>query len=451
MKFLYRGFNQVLCTALICFCCPGFFNALACLGGAGSHDTTSSAAANAALYGFFAVFGYLGGAFFNLFGARLLMSVGGLTYAFYAGAAYISGTNAGYDWLFILAGALLGIGASWIWVSQGALMLAYSPEGSTGKYISIFWTIFNMGGLMGGFIQFALNYNETNGDANLASYMVFVGVMVLGSLIAALCIVDPSRVVKADGSQVIVRPPKTPRQEFHDVMSVIFDKKMLLLFLLFFGSNFFYTYQFDGVNAFMFNLRTRGLNASMYWGAQMVGAIIIGHILDNKQYTVGKRALIGFFTLALAMNIFYALGCFLEYSVLADFSKSNAFEPKIDFKDASYVFPCIVFVLYGLGDAMIQSYAYWIMGAIARDNTQLCARYTGFYKGVQSLGAAISWLLDIKRFNVPYIFQFWCCWILFVAALPTCYVVAKGIWRQEEELKLANSRIELESEGTRAQ
>lgn len=440
----------MLCTALVCFCCPGFFNALACLGGAGSHDTTSSAAANAALYAFFAIFGYLGGAFFNLFGARLLMSVGGLTYAFYAGAAYISGTYPGFSWLFILAGALLGIGASWIWVSQGALMLAYSPEGSTGKYISIFWTIFNMGGLMGGFIQFALNYNETNGDANLASYMVFVGVMVAGSLLAAFCIVDPARVVKDDGTQVVVRPPKTPKEEFQDVLAVIFDRNMLMLFVLFIGSNFFYTYQFDGVNAFMFNLRTRGVNSSLYWGAQMLGAILIGHILDSKNFTAGKRALIGFFTLAAAVNVFYGMGCYLEYGILADYNKSNPLEPKIDFKEARFAFPCIVFILYGFGDAMIQSYAYWIMGAIAKDNTQLCARYTGFYKGVQSLGAAISWLLDISQFNIPYVFQFWCCWILFVAALPTSYVVANGLWRQEEELKVANSRTELESVVTRA-
>ncbi|TEB20265.1 Major facilitator superfamily, partial [Perkinsus sp. BL_2016] len=157
------------------------------------------------------------GAFFALFGARILMCLGGLTYAFYAAAAYISGTYSGYNWLFILAGAVLGIGASWIWVSQGALMLAYAPEGSAGKYISVFWTIFNMGGLLGGIIQFGLNYNSVNGDASLASYMVFVAVMVAGSILAAFCIVDPSRVVKEDGTRVVVRPPKSPREEFEAV------------------------------------------------------------------------------------------------------------------------------------------------------------------------------------------------------------------------------------------
>jgi MFS family permease len=434
MKFsLYNGFTQVICTAFICFCCPGFFNALSGLGGAGSHDSTSSAAANAALYAMLAIFGYFGGAFFALFGARILMCIGGLTYAFYAGAAYISGIYSGYNWLFILAGATLGIGASFVWVSQGALMLAYAPEGSTGKYISTFWTIFNMGGLLGGIIQFALNYNQNSEDASAASYMVFVGVMVAGSIFAAFFIVDPSKVVKEDGTQVVVHPPRSPREEFGAVASVIFDRNMMLLFVLFFGSNFFYTYQFDGVNGFMFNLRTRGLNASLYWAAQMLGAVCIGKILDNKQYNIGKRALTGFTVLAVAINIVYALGCYMEYDILAGLNKNNPMDPKMDFTESRFVFPCIVFILYGLGDSMIQAYAYWLMRIIARTDTQLCARYTGFYKGAQSFGAAISWMLDIKQFGIPYIFQFWCCWLLFVAALPSVLMVVNRIRKQEDE------------------
>ena len=447
---LCSGFNQVLITSFVCFCCPGFFNALSALGGAGQHDSTSSAAANAALYATFAIFGYLGGAFFALFGGRILMACGGLTYAFYAAAAYISGSYEGYNWLFVLSGAVLGIGASWLWTAQGALMLAYSPldedEGTgrvqqrgRGFYIATFWTIFNVGGLLGGFIQFGLNYSETNGNANVGSYCVFIAVMLLGSLTAFFCILDPSRVVKEDGTRVIVPSPKSPREEFSNVASVISDPNMLLLSGLFFGSNFFYTYTFDGINGFMFNLRTRGLNSSMYWAAQMIGAVLIGWIVDNKQWMIGKRALMGFTVVAGSVNIFYALGCYLEYFTLAKFNKNNIFEPLLDFTDTGYFFPCSVFVLYGLGDSMIQAFAYWLMGAIAKDDPALCARYTGFYKGVQSLGAALAWTLDIKQINVPYIYQFWCCWILFIAALPTTFLVVRKISLEESLKHLTSS------------
>lgn len=425
---LKSGYNQVLISSLVCFCCPGFFNALSALGGAGQHDSTWSAAANAALYGTFAVFGYLGGAFFSLLGGRILMSVGGLSYAFYAAAAYISGSYEGFSWLFVLSGAFLGVGASWLWTAQGALMLAYSPsEGRRrGFYIATFWTVFNVGGLLGGFLQFGLNYSENNGDANLASYCVFVAVMLLGSLIAFVCIAEPAEVVKEDGTRVVLPPPRSPRQEFANVASVVFDSNMQLLSVLFLGSNFFYTYMFDGINGFIFNLRTRGLNSSMYWTAQMVGAVLIGWIVDNKEWILRRRALVGLCSVAVLVNIFYALGCYLEYSLLGAFNKNRPFHPLLDFSDPGYIFPCIVFILYGLGDSMIQAYAYWIIGAVARDDPALCARYTGFYKGLQSLGAALAWTLDIKQLAIPYIYQFWSCWILFILALlPTLLVVRK--------------------------
>ncbi|EKX32126.1 hypothetical protein GUITHDRAFT_148823, partial [Guillardia theta CCMP2712] len=67
-----------------------------------------------ALYFCFAVSGMLGGALFNAIGPRLLVGLGGTTYAGYAMAAY-------------LAGGLLGIGAGCFWTAQGAIMMAYAP------------------------------------------------------------------------------------------------------------------------------------------------------------------------------------------------------------------------------------------------------------------------------------------------------------------------------------
>ncbi|KAF4716049.1 DUF895 domain membrane protein, partial [Perkinsus olseni] len=73
IPFLNKGYTQVLITGWICFCCPGFFNALQGLGGAGNANPSANDPANIALYACFAVFGYFGGFFFNLLGPRLLM------------------------------------------------------------------------------------------------------------------------------------------------------------------------------------------------------------------------------------------------------------------------------------------------------------------------------------------------------------------------------------------
>jgi MFS family permease len=358
VNFLRRGFTQVLVISIVCFCCPGFFNALTGLGGAGSNNPSTNAASNAILYAFFAIFGYFGGAFFNLFGPRVLMALGGLTYAFYSGAKYLEGQYPSLNWLFLVSGGVLGIGAAFLWCAQGSLMLAYAPKSRLGFYIATFWTIFNIGGLVGGFIQFGMNYNNvTEGSASAVSYFTFTGVMVAGAIIAALFLVDPATVVKEDGTEVVVEAPKGPKEEFRDVLSVILDKNMLLLFMLFFGSNFFYTYVFNGVNGFIFTLRTRGLNSALYWASQMVGAVVIGRLLDNTNQPSRKRAFTGFLILALFMNVVYSLGCYLEYGYLAGYNKSTPIHTvfRVDFKDWDYWYPAVVFILYGLGDAMIQA------------------------------------------------------------------------------------------------
>jgi MFS family permease len=432
-NFLNRGYTQVLVISVVCFCCPGFFNALSGLGGAGSMTPSTSAAANATLYFFFALFGYFGGAFYNLFGARTLMFAGGMTYAFYAMCAYLNGYHSGLNWLFIMSGGILGIGASFLWCAQGTLMLSYAPRERLGYYIATFWTIFNIGGFVGGMLQFGLNFNGSSGDASPASYFAFTGVMVAGAVVALLFLVPPSSVVKEDGTEVVIHPPKSPKEEFKDVSSVILDRNMLMLFLLFLGSNFFYTYVFNGVNGFIFNLRTRGLNSAIYWAAQMLGAIVIGKLLDNTKKSTKNRAMLGFIILAVFMNAVYAAGCYLEYGFLEGYSKSNPMYTQIDFRDNNYAFPFILFVLYGIGDSMIQAYSYWIMGAIAGTDSNICAKYTGFYKCVQSVGACVAFVLDIESFGIPYTFQFWCCWVIFVAALPTTFLVAKSLPDMDDE------------------
>lgn len=61
----------------------------------------------------------------------------------------------------IVAGVFLGIGAGFLWTAQGSLMLAYPTEDNKGKFISIFWSIFNLGGVVGAAISLGENYNSS--------------------------------------------------------------------------------------------------------------------------------------------------------------------------------------------------------------------------------------------------------------------------------------------------
>lgn len=63
---------------------------------------------------------------------------------------------------FVLAaGAYLGISAGLLWTAQGSLMLAYPTEDQKGIFIGIFWSIFNLGGVVGAAVSFGNNFDNT--------------------------------------------------------------------------------------------------------------------------------------------------------------------------------------------------------------------------------------------------------------------------------------------------
>jgi hypothetical protein len=57
----YHPMTQVAMLGIVCFMCPGLFNALNGLGAGGQVDSTTSANANAALYATFAFAAFFAG------------------------------------------------------------------------------------------------------------------------------------------------------------------------------------------------------------------------------------------------------------------------------------------------------------------------------------------------------------------------------------------------------
>ena len=74
---------QLLLVALVCFLCPGMFNALNGIGGGGQVDATVANHANTALYSTFSVVGFFAGSVVNRVGIRWTLSFGGFGYVLY--------------------------------------------------------------------------------------------------------------------------------------------------------------------------------------------------------------------------------------------------------------------------------------------------------------------------------------------------------------------------------
>lgn len=85
------------------------------------------------------------------------------------------------------------------------------------------------------------------------------------------------------------------------------------------------------------------------------------------------------------------------------------------------------------------------MGAISNNSRKL-ANFAGFYKGIQSAGAAVIWRLDGLHSPPPYMNLFASCWILLagslVIALPVMLLKIKDTVPVEEDLKFTDETIE---------
>lgn len=166
----YRGFKifgitipwyaspqgQLLLVALVCFMCPGMFNAITGMGGGGQVDTDAANKANVAVYSCFAVIGFAAGTFTNRLGVKAALSFGGLGYAIYVASFLSFSHNHNYGFT-IFAGAFLGVCAGLLWCAQGTIMMSYPPEQSKGKYIAWFWMIFNLGAVIGSLVSASLH------------------------------------------------------------------------------------------------------------------------------------------------------------------------------------------------------------------------------------------------------------------------------------------------------
>ena len=194
----------------------------------------------------------------------------------------------------------------------------------------------------------------------------------------------------------------------------------LSLFLL--KSNWFYAYEFGGINGLLFDAPTRGLNSAIYWAISGVSSYIGGtYYLDRESVGARRQRAIRGLLVISAINVgqwIYAL----IYQFSTGYDKGNAPDPPINFADGgTFWAPFLLFVYCGLADSLVQTYAYWIIGSISNNPKEL-SMYVGYYKGVQSFGAALSWIIEAN--GTSYRTQLIICSCLAVLFIPPTYVVA---------------------------
>ncbi|KAF9022214.1 MFS general substrate transporter [Hymenopellis radicata] len=410
---------QVFMVGFVCFCTVGMFSAINQLGAGGTQDIALSDISNSVLYGVFCIAGFFGGSINNLLGPRLTLFIGTLGYILYIGSLWCFQTQ-GTRWFLILAGGILGATAALLWSAQGSIMMSYPEEKDKGRAIGMFWGIFQAGSLIGSIMAFAINVKNGGLDAvKTTTYLAIMIVMAFGSCLCFF-ILAPSEVRRSDGTRVELHSTTTFREEVSGFLSLFKNKQMLLLLPLSFASNFFYTYQ-SAIAFALLDSSTRALNGIITGVASICGAQILGLVLDIKWLGRRKRGFLGLGVTMTCAVVVWSLG--IVYQV--GFTRATVFDPKINYKDsAALAKPAALLFFYYINDAFVQSLIYWTMGSLTNDPFTL-ARYAGFYKAIQSGGAAIAFGVDAVA--TPYINEIAVNFALLMLALPLCGVVIFSI------------------------
>ncbi|KAI0427015.1 major facilitator superfamily domain-containing protein [Xylaria sp. FL1042] len=435
---------QLLMVSFVCFLCPGLYNALGGLGGGGQLNPHVQANASTATYAVFAVVGFFSGSFANKLGIKITLSLGGIGYSLYS-ASFLCYNHTKNEGFVTFAGAFLGVSAGLLWTAQGAIMMAYPLEKSKGRYISSFWVIFNAGGVIGALIVLVQNLNNTSGTVTDGTYAAFIVLMFVGAVLA-LFLVNADSVIREDGSKVIVMKEPTWQSEIYGLWECIrLSPWVVLLFPMFFASNIFYTYQQNGVNGAHFNLRARSLNSLLYWLAQILGALVYGTALDFSRVRRSVRAKSALITLLILTFAIWGGGyAFEKNQPPREITVQPSYEQfKIDYTDPGYIGPAFLYIFYGFYDACWQTSIYWWMGALSNSGRKT-ANMAGFYKGIQSAGAAVFWALDGHgvAYRVLYGVTFGICGFSIIVAAPVIWLRIKDTTDIEEDLKFSDETIE---------
>jgi hypothetical protein len=223
---------------------------------------------------------------------------------------------------------------------------------------------------------------------------------------------DPNKMIRTDGTKVTIQRQTSWKFEFYALwIALRTDPLVILLFPMFFASNWFYTWrqstyhrciasaneifsEFNEYNAAIFNIRARSLNNLVYWITQIFGSVSIGFLLDKKDIARRVRAFCGWAVLFVMVFIVHIWGYVYQRSAkihrlgsgilivlfnVRTYTRASipTDASKMDIRDKAYPVHIWLYIFCGILDAMWQTTAYWVMGAMSNNPAKL-AYFIGF-------------------------------------------------------------------------
>ena len=385
------------------------------------------------IYALFTIACFISPSITNKLGCKNTMTLGVLGYASLVAASlikFVDGTDK-YNWLVIVGGCILGIGAALLWTAQGRLILQYSDGSDGGTLFSIFWALFNMSALVGGLLTFVyFGANETDDDSSdkdegqgsATLYVIFLGFVLSGAFFTRFIVAPNDLERPADSKQrpfldpLVAEKPlhhdieqqkerhvsseisgKNWVAEFIATIALFKTERMLLLATLFYYTGYNQPYQLNTFGNRFFTAQTLGLEMIIFYAAEIVGGLYIGQFLDKSssskelQRKAAKTCLLVF---VVVTSVSFVLAFYLESKCA--WKDENCVD-KISYDSVDVILPTITYALWGFSDSQIQTYSYWLMGVLYETGDDQ-ARAVGFYKMIQSAGWMVGfWFVPNDR------------------------------------------------------
>lgn len=357
----------------VLFMTVGMFNVITFIGGAGQQSAWLSDIANIALYTVFSVFCFTAPACLNYFGLRITLCAGGIGYAAYAASLWCFNHTGNVPFV-IFGGCWCGFSAALLWCAEGTAITSFASEDKKGLYVSIFWSIFQFGVVIGAAIPVGQNWNAGTGNGSRVGDGTYIGLfilMLMGTFLG-LVMYPWQKIIREDGSRVMLetKRKKTFREELVTSSEVCKRNWWILFFWpMCWAVNYYNIYQSNDFNGVYFTVRGRALNTFISGAVQIPSAWILNIFTDKLPFGRRKRAFIAVMYVFISINAVWIGGYFMMKRTKYGLSE----EERVDVFDSGYAGACAVYVLYGFTDATYNCYAYWFIGALSNRPEEVCS------------------------------------------------------------------------------
>lgn len=351
---------QTVMLGSVVFLTVGMYHVITSLGGAGQQTATLADTANITLYAVFMVFCLATPACLNYFGLRASLCFGSIGYAAYAASLWCY-NRTGNQPFVIFGGAWCGLSAAFLWTAERTGVVAYAPEGKKGLYVSIFWTVYQIGTVVGFAIPVAQNWKATAAThVNDGTYIGLFVLMLCGSIVALL-LLPTNKVVREDGMPVTMPSQMSIKQHVVLCWRITVEKKwIILMWPLAFGTNYYVIYQSNRYNGVTFSVRGRALNTLSSGLAQVASTWTMTALMDWVPLRRVQRAYLG-----VAFNLLLTTGVWIGgyYAMEAGLPNGVVF----DVFDSGLGVRAFLYAMYGYMDGCYNTFALWFIGYLSND------------------------------------------------------------------------------------